>query len=189
MSVRDDSVVIQANEAGSSILFGVIITNLLIVFLRWGNDEWWWSIVLIIISILSLRPIYVGNETLILSEKGIIVEDGRYKRQYLWNELPVKRLNSTCIALGRGTQKHCKCIVFSKNRFLRPKFFDPIYIKMVFNRSIFCIYIRNMENKGNVSIGSFQGCMDEKTIAEKLQEWHVELEGDELGKPPWKEFL
>ena len=37
--------------------------------------------------------------------------------------------------------------------------------------------------------GSFVRCIDENVISEKLQEWHVELEGDELGPPPWKKIF
>ena len=35
--------------------------------------------------------------------------------------------------------------------------------------------------------GSFVRCID--VLSEKLQEWHVELEGDELGRPPWKKIF
>ena len=37
--------------------------------------------------------------------------------------------------------------------------------------------------------GSFVRCIDENVLSEKLQEWHVELEGDELGRPPWKKIF
>ncbi len=70
--------VIQAADDGASVLFGVILTNLLVIILKWENDIWWWTILLIIISF-SLRPVFVGNETLILSEAGIVIKDGKYR--------------------------------------------------------------------------------------------------------------
>ena len=80
---EEDLLVIQAADDGASVLFGVILTNLLVIILKWENDIWWWTILLIIISLLSLRPVFVGNETLVLSEAGIVIKDGKYKRQYL----------------------------------------------------------------------------------------------------------
>ena len=145
---EEDLLVIQAADDGASVLFGVILTNLLVIILKWENDVWWWTILLIIISLLSLRPVFVGNETLILSEAGIVIKDGKYKRQYLWDELPVKRINANCVNLGRGINKYHECIVFSKSRFLRPRFLNPVYSKMLFNRSVFCIYLKNGDEKG-----------------------------------------
>lgn len=92
------------------------------------NDIWWWTILLIIISLLSLRPVFVGNETLILSEAGIVIKDGKYKRQYLWDELPVKRINANCVNLGRGINKYHECIVF---------FQESIFKTSIFKSSIY----------------------------------------------------
>ena len=58
---EEDLLVIQAADDGASVLFGVILTNLLVIILKWENDIWWWTILLIIISLLSLRPVFVGN--------------------------------------------------------------------------------------------------------------------------------
>lgn len=35
--------------------------------------------------------------------------------------------------------------------------------------------------------GAFRGAIDERTIAERLKKWHVELSGDELRMQPWEE--
>ena len=111
---EEDLLVIQAADDGASVLFGVILTNLLVIILKWENDVWWWTILLIIISLLSLRPVFVGNETLILSEAGIVIKDGKYKRQYLWDELPVKRINANCVNLGRGINKYMNALFFPR---------------------------------------------------------------------------
>ena len=186
---EEDLLVIQAADDGASVLFGVILTNLFVIILKWENDVWWWTILLIIISLLSLRPVFVGNETLILSEAGIVIKDGKYKRQYLWDELPVKRINANCVNLGRGINKYHECIVFSKSRFLRPRFLNPVYIKMLFNRSVFCIYLKNGDEKSK-NIECFQGAIEKDIIVEKLKEWHVELEDNKLEeRPPWKEQI
>ena len=95
------------------------------------------------------------------SEAGIVIKDGKYKRQYLWDELPVKRINANCVNLGRGINKYHECIVFSKSRFLRPRFLNPVYIKMLFNRSVFCIYLTNgdEESKNLIDLHIiFSGC-------------------------------
>ena len=57
---EEDLLVIQVADDGASVLFGVILTNLLVIILKWENDVWWWTILLIIISLLSLRPVFVG---------------------------------------------------------------------------------------------------------------------------------
>ena len=38
---EEDLLVIQAADDGASVLFGVILTNLLVIILKWENDIWW----------------------------------------------------------------------------------------------------------------------------------------------------
>ncbi len=101
----------------------------------------------------------------------------------------MKRINANCVNLGRGINKYHECIVFSKSRFLRPRFLNPVYIKMLFNRSVFCIYLKNGDEKSK-NIECFQGAIEKDIIVEKLKEWHVELEDNKPEeRPPWKEQI
>ena len=50
---------------------------------------------------------------------------------------------------------------------------------LLFNRSVFCIYLKNGDEKSK-NIECFQGAIEKDIIVEKLKEWHVELSENEL---------
>ena len=60
---------------------------------------------------------------------------------------------------------------------------------MLFNRSVFCIYLTNGDEKSK-NLKYFQGAIEKDIIMEKLKEWHIELEDNKPEKrTPWKEQI
>ena len=80
---------------------------------------------------------------------------------------------------------HC----FFQESIFKTAILNPVYIKMLFNRSVFCIYLKNGDKKSK-NIECFQGAIEKDIIVEKLKEWHVELEDNKPEeRPPWKEQI
>ena len=84
------------------------------------------------------------------------------------------------------TKVYTKNIFFSLHRWIKTKYTDPSMLKLLFPRSLYYVYIKT-ETMVPEEDGAFRGAIDERTIAEMLKKWHVELSGDKLGVKPWEE--
>lgn len=130
---------------------------------------------------------FLKMETLTLSSRGIQISGLCYSREYLWNEIKVKQVNKHMIpTVDLKTKVYTKNIVFSLHRWIKTKYTDPSMLKLFFPRSLYYVYIKT-ETMVPEEDGAFRGAIDERTIAEMLKKWHVELSGDKLGVKPWEE--
>ena len=142
----------------------------------------------VIISIFGIILLLIGGvETLTLSSRGIHISGLCYSREYLWNEIKVKQVNKHMIpTVDMKTKIYTKNIVFSLHRRIKTKYTDPAYLKLLFPRSLYYVYIKT-ETMIPEEDGAFRGAVNERILAEMLKKWHVELSGDELGIQAWEE--
>ena len=153
------------------------------LFFRDSIDNKDYHLYCFILALILFRTMITSNYTKILSSNGIIVEKGNNRKYYSWKELSMKRVN--CY---KGYLQFEKAVVLSRYKYIQGQGISPGIYEFINPNLLIAIPVAKKEVKPEED-GSFCGCVDENTIAEKLREWHVELEGDELGKPPWKEFL
>lgn len=167
----------------------VIISIFGIILLSIGGVEK--DIILLFLAsfIVMIWWVFLKMETVTLSSRGIQISGLCYSREYLWDEIKVKQVNKHMIpTVDLKTKIYTKNIVFSLHRRIKTKYTDPAYLKLLFPRSLYYVYIKT-ETMVQEKDGAFRGSIDERTIAEMLKKWHMELSGDELGMQPWEEKL
>lgn len=123
------------------------------------------------------------NYILILGKDGVIVEKKKNKKYYSWDEFATKRVNCYTGYGGSG-----KAVIFSKYKYIQGQGILPAMYQFINPNLLIEIPVAKEMIKPEED-GSFVRCIDENVLSEKLQEWHVELEGDELGRPPWKKIF
>ena len=155
------------------LLIGGVEKNIILLFLASFIVMIWWG--------------FLKMETLTLSSRGIHISGLCYSREYLWNEIKVKQVNKHMIpTVDMKTKIYTKNIVFSLHRRIKTKYTDPAYLKLLFPRSLYYVYIKT-ETMIPEEDGAFRGAVNERILAEMLKKWHVELSGDELGIQAWEE--
>lgn len=137
----------------------------------------------LIVALIILRMVTVNNEILLLQPNGLTIRRGKKEKTYKWGEFHTRR-----VIKANGERGRSKYINFSKYKHIQGQAIPALFYQLISPYLIISISVGSEPIKLQED-GSFCGCVDENTIAEKLREWHVELEGDELGKPPWEEFL
>ena len=140
--------------------------------------------VCLIAALILLRVAMLSNEILILQANGLTVKRGKKERIYKWDEFCTK-----LVVNAKGERGRSKYINFSKYKYIQGRGLPAVFYQLISSNLIISIAVGNGNIKAQKD-GCFYDCIDEEIVAEKLKEWHVELEDNKPEEiPPWKEQI
>ena len=123
--------------------------------------------------IIALYHVAIGR-TIIMSERGCRIVFGRYTKEYAWNEICIKRLESPC--LGLRNPYHQGSAFFSIKHVRKPALLDPL-LYCTFCHPFSCFFVYFVEKDASKNAAHTPGIyeVDKHSFIKQLQQWDVDL--------------
>lgn len=157
------------------------IAMLACMFIIFLKDDVFWSMSVFCLGPLTLFMImhwFIIGRTVEMNEKGCIIHFLWYRKEYRWEELPVKRVEAYKATYGRSGMPYTGGVIFSSHKVYKPckpTFWKhPMDYNLLHPFSFFFVCFQVDLPKGVPDPEIY--VVDEAVFIEKMRSWNVELE-------------